>query len=246
MQEVVVISKLADPKQSPGSSIDRENPVRAIEDHYGDGGVSEYGFVYTAEVRGLDFRVSDIDCGRHRSRKHLLPVWIAPLVRGYSAATETIADGHIEWPGQTAIDSPLFTYQLKSPLTGTCRFGFAQEQVTPRLLQRIGEQVEHCLLKRRIQVDQKVATRDQVYPWKRHAAADVLLSEDHCLSQHFGNLEAVMAAFEKTRAVINRHVFQDVFWIKSTPCEGDGIGSKIGRKDLYVPISNLRSQLIRD
>ena len=68
----------------------------------------------------------------------------------------------------------------------------------------MGKQIEHDVLQFRFQVDQQVATTDEIDARKRHAAADVLLAENDDLSQDFRNSVAVIDSFEETLAVLGR------------------------------------------
>src|SRR5262249_21438769 len=72
------------------------------------------------------------------------------------------------------------------------RFRLAQEQVSVGVVQREGEEIEHVLLQLGVEVYEQVAADHQVNSWEWHAAAKILMAEDHHLSEDIRNSVAVV------------------------------------------------------
>src|SRR5690349_10499454 len=147
---------------------------------------------------------------------------------------------------KTAIDLPFLVYQLERRLGGPRRFRFAEEKIAVRLVQRVSKEIEYRLLQVRFQVNQKVAANDEIDPGKRHATANVLLSEDHRLAQHLRDAKTVIDAFEEAVVIIIRQVGENVFRVKSAPRKRNGVRREIGSEDLDAPLRKGRTELVRD
>src|SRR5690349_2574065 len=94
------------------------------------------------------------------------------------------------------IEFPVFIDQFEIYLGRTNGFRFTQEQVSAGH-QREGKLVEHVVLQFRSEIDQHIATQDQVDAREWRAPCKILLAKDNHLPKCLGDTVAVISALEK-------------------------------------------------
>jgi hypothetical protein len=113
-------------------------------------------------------------------------------------------------------------------------------------VQRVREQIEHVLLQVRLEVDEQVATDDEIDAREGNAAADVLLAEDDHLPQRLRDLEPRFDRLEEARPVIVGERVEKVRGVETAARERDGTLVEVGREDAHVPLVELVAEHVGD
>jgi hypothetical protein len=89
------------------------------------------------------------------------------------------------WTAQAPEDFQSLVNLFVERLRRAHRLRLAQEQVAVGVVQREGEEIEHVLLQVGVEVNEQVAADHQVNAREWHAAAQILMAEDHHLAEGF-------------------------------------------------------------
>src|SRR5438067_10151823 len=98
------------------------------------------------------------------------------------------------------------------------------------------EKRKNGFLRRRLQIDQKVAARDQVHLRERRVLREVVRRKDDELPQVLRNVVAVRRLPEKALAALFIHVLELFIAIETRAGMSQGSGVDVGGKDFDVQL----------
>ncbi len=134
--------------------------------------------------------------------------------------------------GQAPIHPPLVTGRCEERRGRPDRFRAAEQQ-DAALAQRVVEQRDHLALQFGGQVDEQVATADDIEPRERRVHHDVLRREDHHLADLRAHAIAAVGLHEPAIESLRRHIGGDVHGIHGESRAGDGVIVEVGGEDLH-------------
>src|SRR5262249_44068596 len=152
----------------------------------------EDALVEAAELRDLGERIELV-----RAHVEVIAAAGMPLLRKRAHALRDHLPARRDRRSlRAAVHLPFLVHQVEAGLRRPRGLRFSEEEITDVTRERIREQIEHFLLELGLEVDEDVATDDEIDARERRSAREILLPEDHHLPEPLRDAIALAERFE--------------------------------------------------
>ena len=124
--------------------------------------------------------------------------------------------GEAQRRGLSRINAMLFVDGREQIACLADRFGRTKQEQAP-LIQAVMEDRQDFELQRRIEIDQEIATADQIHMPERRIVGYILPSEDAAFANSLGDLKAAVRASEEMAQALFRHILSDHIGVGARP-----------------------------